>query len=565
MQLTYSEEVNMRKVLWLYSVMAFLLVMFSSLGKAQNSTLQINPRTNLSNCGLDLGFCREAIHLSGDEKYIGHDELATNFYSNVPGSGNSAVYLLTLPVDPPTPPVQDGGGTFNFQLHPAFWFGMNLCDTQSYPEFTNQCEPDTDENIFDSADPQSPQFIGKHPGTAFMELQFYPPGWVASPQLTDAQNYFVAMNIDSLSKSGATRASNNAACLAQAGEEPVNFAVITRNGIPLSPPNPLSVNFGRNNFDLTNVVFMAPGDQILVILHDTEHGLETIVADLTNGQFGFMVASAANGFGQVLFQPNSATCNVAPYDFHPMYSTSNEHTRTPWSIGTDNTTFADEIGHFEFCDQADPNTFNCLVPGIQDGSNGLDADDTLCISPGGPFLPGPPFIQIGGCTQAESDFDGASYGLNWPGTFADIHEDQQLHPQPVRFTSPMFFDRNGRLRSFHRVAFETDIPNFDPNCSQVTGVGCSVPAKGMAFYPFFTTWKSADRGCRWQLGGGNIPGTKNNFGGNPTDAWGALFPIVFQTGPDSAGTFFTIFRHSLDDNPCPAPLDLAEDSVELRH
>jgi hypothetical protein len=39
------------------------------------------------------------------------------FYSNVPGSGNSNVYVLTLPKDPPNLPKQDGtGGTFNFQL-----------------------------------------------------------------------------------------------------------------------------------------------------------------------------------------------------------------------------------------------------------------------------------------------------------------------------------------------------------------------------------------------------------------------------------------------------------------
>src|ERR1700693_6151823 len=73
-------------------------------------------------------------HTEYATKYIGHDEPAINFYSNVPGSGNSSVYLLTLPLDPAKPPVQNGGGTYNFELHPAFWFGgMNICDTQSYP------------------------------------------------------------------------------------------------------------------------------------------------------------------------------------------------------------------------------------------------------------------------------------------------------------------------------------------------------------------------------------------------------------------------------------------------
>jgi hypothetical protein len=93
--------------------------------------------------------------------------------------------LLTLPKDPSTKPNQSGtGGTWNFQLHPAFWFGMAMCDTQSFPEFTTICTPDSDTNIFDNADSSAADFIGKHPGTAFMEMQFYPPGWVIAPNST---------------------------------------------------------------------------------------------------------------------------------------------------------------------------------------------------------------------------------------------------------------------------------------------------------------------------------------------------------------------------------------------
>jgi hypothetical protein len=42
------------------------------------------------------------------------------------------------------------------------------------------CTPDSDSNIFDSQDPAAPDYIGNHPGTAFMEVQFYPPGWINS-------------------------------------------------------------------------------------------------------------------------------------------------------------------------------------------------------------------------------------------------------------------------------------------------------------------------------------------------------------------------------------------------
>ena len=69
--------------------------------------------------------------------YIGHDEPSLLFYSSVPGSGNSMVYLMQLPKDPPTPPRQDGtGGTYNYQLYgagPSLWLGMALCDDQSAP------------------------------------------------------------------------------------------------------------------------------------------------------------------------------------------------------------------------------------------------------------------------------------------------------------------------------------------------------------------------------------------------------------------------------------------------
>ena len=559
----------MRKMLYFSSVLALLTAFFASTASAQ-TTLRQNSKIVQFKCPTsDFGFCREVnVHSEYVTKYIGHDEPAINFYSNVPGSGNSGVYLLTLPLDPPKPPVQDGGGTFNFQLHVAFWIGMNMCDSQSYPEFTNTCVPDTDDNIFDSANSNSDHFIGKHPGTAFMELQFYPPGWIASPQLIDANNYFSALNIDSLGLSGATGIPNNQDCLNTVGEEPVNFAVITKNGVPLTPANPLGVNFGRNKFDLNNVLSMAPGDQILIILHDKSDGLEVILADLTKGQSGSMVSSKHNGFGQVLYQPDSPTCKVTPYDFHPMYSTSNLHTNTPWAGGTDNTTFSDELGHFEFCDAADPNTLNCLVPGIQEGSDGLDADDTICISPGGPFLPGPPFIQVGGCLQDDLDFDGQSYGLNWPGAFNNVSKDRRLHPQPIRFTSPLFLSANGDLRNYDQVAFETDIPSFDPNCNGLTGAGCSVPAQGMQFYPFYTTGGDPHDGtCRWQFGGGLIPGTTNDFGGNATTAWGHLFSTLFQTGPNSAQKFITNFRRPLNDDPCRVTLGNLTDTIDqlMRH
>ena len=95
--------------------------------------------------------------------YVGHDEPSDLFYSNKPGSGNRMRYELSLPRDPSSTAPMTPGKSYNFQLHIAFWFGMALCDTQSYPELVSTCTPDSDKNIVD------PAISPYHPGTAFME------------------------------------------------------------------------------------------------------------------------------------------------------------------------------------------------------------------------------------------------------------------------------------------------------------------------------------------------------------------------------------------------------------
>src|SRR5215467_2738604 len=142
--------------------------------------------------------------------YTGHDEPSLLFYSNTAGSGNDSTYTLRLPTDPPTLPRQDGsGGTFNFQLRPAFWLGMALCDDQSAPNpggssfgATVPCTADSDSNIYNNSGPTSPRYIGLHPGTAFMEMQFYPPGWAPWPAGASCAPtlWCAALNIDSLSQ-----------------------------------------------------------------------------------------------------------------------------------------------------------------------------------------------------------------------------------------------------------------------------------------------------------------------------------------------------------------------------
>jgi hypothetical protein len=77
---------------------------------------------------------------------------------------------------------------------------------------------------------------------------------------------------------------------------------------------------------------MNSGDKIVVTEHDTAHGLQIQIHDKTTHQTGSMTASAANGFGQVQFDPSGTSCTNIPYDFHPMYSTSSELTRVQTKV-----------------------------------------------------------------------------------------------------------------------------------------------------------------------------------------------------------------------------------------
>src|SRR5436309_7437683 len=154
------------------------------------------------NCSEPYALCAETVDSIGyGGEYTGHDEPSLLFYSNTAGSGNSNLYNVQLPTDPNVLPNQAGtAGTWNFQLHPAFWLGMALCDNQSGPEFTHApCTPDSDSNIFDGTDPAAPDYIGNHPGTAFLEMQFYAPGWAPAVSC-DPTKWCAAMAIFSFNQ-----------------------------------------------------------------------------------------------------------------------------------------------------------------------------------------------------------------------------------------------------------------------------------------------------------------------------------------------------------------------------
>ncbi len=492
-----------------------------------------------------------------DGKYVGHDEPSLEFKSGIPGSGNDMTYVMTLPKDPKKQPNASGAGgtTWNFQLRPTFWFGLALCDTESAPEFTKKCTPDSDRNNLVGSNPNARNYIGKHPGSAFMELQFYGPGYV--PQFEGfgcaKTQYCAAMTIDSLSLNQNTGVANTNACnnFVLGGEEPVNWAYITKNGVSQAPANPLftgtltNPNFSAVNPNLNEDLLMKPGDRIRIHMHDTRAGFRIDLTDLSTGKHGSMTASIANGFGHILYTPKSSTCQEAPYAFHPQYSTANPR-GTSWAFHTYNVAMSDEIAHFENCLAIDANG-NCTSAGAQDPS--LDADDTGCV-PGTDST----LVKIDGCFTADQDYDGQSYRNDWPGTNPNPAVDRALHPTPVLFTSPLT-----RGRNYSTIAFETDLPGIEvqgaqfnpPFCDPVTGANCVNPPAGAQFYPFFsTTFRHGE--CTWQEGGRFIPGTVNNFGGSSTAEFGHLLASIFPEKGFTTAKLIRNFNSGDMRNPCRA-------------
>src|SRR5262245_58433339 len=388
-------------------VAAFLLVGLSLTANGSAVSASTTPSNGGGShkllCAEGSPICAEATDALGYAgEYTGHDEPSLLFYSGTPGAGNNNEYRIVVPKDPPILPKQDGsGGTFNFQDRIAFWFGMDLCDNQSAPEFTHApCTPNSDTNIFDGADPTKPDYIGHHPGTAFLELQFYPPGWVPFQDAIscDATQWCAAMAIFSFNRDQNTFVDNNADCLNTVGLEPANFAFLTTSGVPQAPPDPLGLTLESFTPDPTQDLFMDAGDRLNISIHDSAAGLVTRIDDLTSGDHGSMTASVANGFAQVNYEPTAATCSETPYAFHPMYSTASEHTRVPWAAHSYNVAFSDEIGHFEYCMHANAKGV-CTNPGGTTEKT-KDADDTNCFNASASLR-----VQIGGCFATDNDFD----------------------------------------------------------------------------------------------------------------------------------------------------------------
>src|SRR4029079_7917593 len=188
--------------------------------------------------------------------YVGHDEPIIKFISSQPNSGNDVTWTETLPKEPAQlPTVQRPGHdvTHWFELSGAPWFSMSMCDGRSWPH--TRCTPRSDEN----APTHPPTFDRGGGGSAFMELQFYPPGF-SSAISCDNGHWCSALNIDSL------ECTRNFTCNPNC-TEPVNFAYIADNGVPAGPPSPQLSN-GSTFSPNAHTLLMNPGDTISIHMWD---------------------------------------------------------------------------------------------------------------------------------------------------------------------------------------------------------------------------------------------------------------------------------------------------------
>ena len=275
-----------------------------------------------------------------NDHYIGHDEPSVRFLSGQPGSGNNITFNERLPVEPAKLPTVRHPGkdvTHSFELTIAPWFSTTVCDPNSAPLLP--CKAESDAN--------AP--AGNYPGAgaAFVELQFYPPGFAPFTDAISCDNshWCSALNIDSLECQGNGSGPCNNQCT-----EPVNFAFVQTNGVPTGPPSPqLSNNasFRPNRHTLR----MNPGDKITVQMFNAKipggHALEVKETDWSTGQSGFMIASGKNGF----MNTNPFSCAGHRFNFQPEYNTARAANIIPWGIGPYMINDEYEIGHFEPCTQ----------------------------------------------------------------------------------------------------------------------------------------------------------------------------------------------------------------------
>jgi hypothetical protein len=483
--------------------------------------------------------------------YVGHDEPSVKFISSAPNSGNTMSYLMKLPVNPRKSPTATGSVTTYGQLSIAPWFGLPMCDPDSYPQ--NPCKPDSDSNTGSG--------LSTDAGSAFMELQLYPPGFTPfiDSESCSKTKWCAALTIDSLECTfGFATCNNN--CI-----EPSNFAFLQTNGVPAGPPSPQLADVSTF-LPNQNTLLINPGDVLELSITDPPQGFTATIRDLTTHQTGFMTASASNGF----MNTSISNCAGTPFTFHAEYNTASIQNGVPWAALEGGVLMEQEVGHSEVCSSlkykdpysasfangqsfTDTDTYDTCVGGSegkgQVGEGPCNPSTAICQhaetqGPNGPqacptdnadsgvlceyadaycFPKGSRTALVNGVATEETseanqcfadryqngdlDFDGLSYqSFTWP-------DGGPNHPTAFQYAGP--FDAQGK--PYPQIQFETDINGSAFLCNTATGAGCVVPPTDANFYPFwslgrpFSGFGSKVTSCVWNFGN-VLPQTVEDFG-----------------------------------------------------
>jgi hypothetical protein len=484
-----------------------------------------------------------------NNEYIGHDEPDMTFLSNRPGSGDNVTWVERIPQDPSAAPTATDPGhdvAHWFELTPAPWFSMAMCDPNSYPQ--SPCTPESDSN--------RPTCVGTQTtdcypggGSAFMEMQLYPPGF---PPFDDAiscddSHWCAALTIDSLECTEGY-ADCNSAC-----EEPVNFAFIQRNGVPAGPPNPQEADLQTFTPD-SQTLLLNPGDVIAVHMFDASlpgggSAFEVYIRDLTTRQSGYMIASAANGFANT----SLANCTGTPFNFQPEYATASQGNYVPWAALQTNISTEFETGHWEPCTTVTQpgeypvsptmnDTYYNVCNGVyedQGVSESSEPSDAFCYPAGdthGSLNSQPD--EMTGCLDdlfqnGDLDFDGSPYWPEWPVGY------QPTAKLPGSFVQTLPFSGNAGYSSYFT---QTDVALSESSCSGTTTAGCTVPPPGPGnFYPYWS--RVAVQGpirCVIEFGNVSQGQGVNDLGGDA------------QYGSDQIATLgYPEFEGPVQPNVCP--------------
>jgi hypothetical protein len=479
------------------------------------SKAQLPMKLTMS-CADVRGIGGERFEESG--RYVGHDEPSVRFVSNRPGSGNDITWVERLPRDPSALPGNRHPGsdvTHMFELTAAPWFSMQLCDPRSYP--LSACTPRNDANA------PSSSFAGG--GSAFMELQFYAPGFapIMDAESCDNTHWCSALTIDSL-ECNLNFVTCNPNCT-----EPINFAFLQKDGVPAGPPAPnryTTATFTPNR----RTLLMNPGDWLRVHIFDARmagggHALETRIDDLTTGRSGFMIASAKNGFENTSF----ANCSGHAFTYQPEYNTDRMQNVSPWAALQANTLTEYEIGHFEPCTRIrNPFTLSfgaftdtawatCRGPYEEtappDNNNQPESTDAPCYFKGDTHGGFSAPDLVSGCepvtgpfaNDPDLDYDGTSYWPDWPSSLTP-----KVHPSPFLQRMP-----TSGGRPYAAFQFQTDLPATESTC-QPTGQGCTAPPTNAPghFYPWWTI-ANVNGSCAIEFGqmrNGNTYGRAAQYG-----------------------------------------------------